>query len=134
MREITKEMIDEFRIRELGNDFMGYQKQGSDLLTFHHLIVPRRLCTDELNGYTRNNGAILYTTPHQYLHLIEAYDRDIFEIITSEMIDENIKGYIDKQNIRYIDDALKYFEREYSGHTTNKGKPLIKEEYTTRHI
>ena len=50
------------------------------------------------------------------------------------MIDENIKGYIDKQNIRYIDDALKYFEREYSGHTTNKGKPLIKEEYTIRHI
>ena len=35
MREITKEMIDEFRIRELGKDFMGYQKQGSDLLTFH---------------------------------------------------------------------------------------------------
>ena len=48
------------------------------------------------------------------------------------MIDENIKGYLDMENIRYIDDVLNEFEREYSGKYTKKGYPIVKEEYTRR--
>lgn len=114
---------------------MGYEKQGADLLTFHHLIVPRRFCQDmEDKGYNRDNGAILFTTPHQYLHVIEVYDREMFEIITDEMKDINNKGYLDSSNIRYIDDCLKSFEKEHCSSRTSKGKLLIKDSYLYRHF
>ena len=132
MRDVTRGMISEFRILELGYDFLGYEKQEGDLLTFHHLLVPRRLCTDELNGYTRDNGAILYTTAHQYLHVVEVYDREIFEILTLEMKNMLDKGYLDTPNLRYIDDVLTYFENEHSSTKTSKGKYIIKESYTNR--
>ena len=127
-------MIKEFKIKKLGYDFMGYPEQQKDLYTFHHLIVPHRHCKEQGlgEGYLRWNGAILFTTPHEYLHLIEAKDYEMFLAITSEMIDENIKGYLDKQNLRYIDDCLTYFEREHCSDRSKKGKYLIKEEYLHR--
>lgn len=129
MREVTKLMINEFKIKQLGYDFMGYSLQRGDIYTFHHLIIPNR------NGgpYAKWNGAILCgRTSHPYLHLIEAKDYDMFCYLTSEMIDMNIKGYLDIKNLRNIDDALTQFEREYSGARTRKGKVLIKEAYTRR--
>lgn len=129
MKNVTKLMIDEFKIKELGMDFMGYHLNKGDIYTFHHLIVPNR------NGgpYARWNGAILCgETSHPYLHVIENKDYDMFCYITSEMIDMNIKGYLDTQNLRNIDEVLRQFEREHSGDRTKKGKILIKEEYTRR--
>ena len=121
-------MIRMYKLRELGIDFMGYEYHKSDA-SYHHLIIPRRKGGPE----TIQNGAILIqSTSHNYLHTIEKYDLEIFEFITSEMIDENIKGYLDKENLHYIDDALKYFEHEYCSATTKKGKPLIKEQYLHR--
>lgn len=128
MREVTKLMINEFKIKKLGYDFMGYSLQRGDIYTFHHLIIPNR----HGGPYARWNGAILFSTPHQYLHVIEDKDYDMFCSITSEMFDMNIKGYLDVENLRNIDDALTQFEREYSGARTRKGKVLIKEEYTRR--
>ena len=129
MREVTKLMINEFKIQQLGFDFMGYSLQKNDIYTFHHLIVPNR----KGGPYERWNGAILCgKTSHPYLHVIEMYDYDRFTDISSEMIDMNIKGYLDTDNIQYIDDILTSFEREYSGKRTKKGKVLIKEEYIKR--
>ena len=127
-------MYKEFKIKKLGYDFMGYPEQQKDLITFHHLIIPHTYCKEQGlgEGYLRWNGAILYTTPHEYLNLIEAKDYEIFLAITSEMVDMNFKGYLDKENLHYIDDALKYFEHEYCSATTKKGKPLIKEQYLHR--
>lgn len=127
-------MYKEFKIKKLGYDFMGYPEQQKDLITFHHLIIPHRHCKEQGlgEGYLRWNGAILYTTPHEYLHLIEAKDYEIFLAITSEMIDENVKGFIDQQNLRYIDDCLTYFEREHCSDRSKKGKYLIKEQYLHR--
>lgn len=130
MKTVTKLMIDEFNIKKLGYDFMGYGFQKGDKYTFHHLIISH--CN---NGpYARWNGAILFSTPHQYLHVIERKDYDIFCYITSEMIDMNIKGYLDSNNILRINDVLCQFEREHSGERTSRGKVLIKEEYTKRKI
>lgn len=128
MKEVTKLMIDEFKIKELGFDFMGYHLQKGDIYTFHHLIVPNR------NGgpIARWNGAILFSTPHQFLNVIEAKDMDAFCYITSQMIDMNVKGYLDIENLRNIDDVLCQFEREHCSDRTKKGKMLIKEEYTRR--
>lgn len=128
MKEVTKLMVNKFKIMELGYDFMGYKLSKKDILTYHHLIVPRRN-----NGpMTIENGAIIQRTPHDYLHIIEGRDYDMFCYITSEMIDMNIKGYLDKENIRNIHNVLCQFEREHSGDKTSKGKVLIKEEYTRR--
>jgi hypothetical protein len=121
-------MINEFKINQLGYDFMGYSLQKGEIYTFHHLIIPNR------NGgpYARWNGAILFSTPHQYLHVIENKDYDVFTALSSEMIDINVKGYLDLENLRNINDILTQFEREHSGERSKKGKLLIKEAYTRR--
>lgn len=128
MKEVTNLMINKYKILELGYDFMGYTLKSPHNLTFHHLIIPRRN-----NGpYEVWNGAILLRKSHDYLHLIERYDYDIFCYLTSEMIDMNIKGKLDVSNLRNINDLLKQFEYEHCYETTKKGKQLIKEEYTKR--
>lgn len=138
MRDVTKLMIAKYKLLELKYDFMGYEFDKEKDLSFHHLIVPKRICKVQRlteDGYLEWNGAILtMKTAHQYLHVIERYDKDMFNAITLQMIDENIKGYLDTNNIKYIDDVLQCFEREYSGARTKHGDPLIKEEYTKRLI
>ena len=128
MKEVTRLMINEFKIKQLGYDFMGYKLQKGDIYTYHHLIIPKR----KGGLVTRDNGAILFSTPHSYLHIIEAHDYDRFTAITSEMIDMNIKGYLDVNNLMFIDDILTSFEKEYINKTTKKGKKLIKDNYLNR--
>lgn len=126
MKSITNIMINLYNLKKI--DFMGYTFTRNNA-SYHHLIIPRRLGGLE----TVENGAVLNgKTSHPYLHKIESVDLDVFNYITSEMIDINIKGYLDKANLRHIDDILCLFEREHSGDTTKKGKLLIKEEYTRR--
>lgn len=131
MKYVTHLMVNEFKMKQLKFDFMGYDFKKVDDLSYHHLIIPKR------NGglITRENGAILKRdTSHDYLHIIERFDYDMFLAITSEMIDENIKGYLDVENLKKIKDILLCFEREYSGKTTKKGKEIIKPQYVyTRH-
>lgn len=76
------------------------------------------------------NGAILrQDTSHDYLHIVQKYDDDIFGLITNEMIKENEQGRIDIENLRRIRDLLLYFEKEHCSDKTKKGKYLIKESY-----
>lgn len=135
MREITKEMIDYYKIMKLGYDFMGYPVYQKNKLSYHHLIIPRRQSKEAGigEGYLWWNGAILnQSTSHEYLHLIEAKDFDMFSAITSEMIDENVKGYLDMENLRNILDILHCFEREHCSDRGKKGNYLIKDEYLYR--
>lgn len=126
MKSITRLMINIYNLKKI--DFMGYSFTKNNA-SYHHLVVPRRLGGPE----TIDNGAVLNgKTSHPYLHRIESVDLDMFNHITSEMIDINIKGYLDIYNLRKIDDILTQFEREHSSDTTKKGKLLIKEEYTRR--
>lgn len=126
MKGITQLMINIYNLKKI--DFMGYAFTKNNA-SYHHLIIPRRLGGSE----TIDNGAVLNgKTSHPYLHRIESVDIDMFNHITSEMIDINIKGYLDIYNLRKIDDILTQFEREHSSDTTKKGKLLIKEEYTRR--
>ena len=137
MREVTSMMIKKYALNKLKYDFMGYHFQNSRQLSFHHLIIAHRNCKQAGlgEGYVEWNGAILrQDTAHDYLHTIERYDMDMFNAITSEMIDENIKGFLDIENIMYIDDILRNFEREYCGTRNKKGNLIIKPEYTRRLI
>ena len=135
MREITRKMIEYYKIMKLGYDFMGYPALKKNTLSFHHLIVPKCQCQQNGlgEGYLWWNGAILnQPTSHEYLHLIEAKDYDMFLAITSEMIDENIKGYIDRENLLRIRDVLEQFEREHCSDRGKKGNLLIKDTYLKR--
>ena len=134
MKEITKLMIKEFNLKKLGCDFMGFHLNKGDIYTFHHLIVPHRHCKEMGlgEGYTRQNGSILFTTSHEYLHLIESKDLEIFNLITSEMIDENLKGYIDYCNLSRINELLESFEMQHKNDKGKNGKLLIKNEYYNR--
>ena len=106
-------------------DFMGY-KLVKKQISYHHLIIPKRLGGKE----TVENGAILnQSTSHEYLHRIEGVDYDVFLAITSEMIDENLKGCLDVENLKRIADILRSFEREYCSYRYNSGKLLIKKQY-----
>ena len=73
-------------------------------------------------------------TSHDYAHLIQKIDPEIFYLITSEMIDENIKGRLDTDNLKRIHDLLLYFEREHDHDTSKKGKLLIKREFVTGRV
>lgn len=137
MKEITKIMINDFKIMKLGYDFLGYKVTRKQDLSYHHLIIPRRHCKEAGlgEGYLYWNGAILrQNTSHDYLHIIEKIDPDIFYELTSEMIDENIKGRLDIDNLKRIHDLLLYFEREHDHDTSKKGKLLIKREFVTGRV
>lgn len=137
MREITKIMVNDFKIMKLGMDFMGYHVNRKQDLSYHHLIIPRRHCKEAGlgEGYLYWNGAILrQDTSHAYVHVIEKIDPDIFYELTSEMIDENIKGRLDIDNLKRIHDLLLYFEREHDHDTSKKGKLLIKREFVTGRV
>lgn len=137
MREVTKLMIKDFKIMKLGYDFMGYKVNRTKDLSFHHLIIPHRESKSYGlgEGYLYWNGAILrQDTSHAYAHVIEKIDPDIFYELTSEMIDENIKGRLDIDNLKRIHDLLLYFEREHDHDTSKKGKLLIKREFVTTRI
>lgn len=124
MTKITNLMIYRYNITDF--DFMGYDLSNHKDASFHHLIL--RKSHGGLESI--NNGAILHrSTSHPYLHRIEEIDYDIFQFITSEMIDMNFKGYLDLDNLRRIDDVLTVFEREHSGDTNSKGNYIIKEKY-----
>lgn len=137
MREVTKLMINDFKIMKLGYDFMGYKVDRKESLSFHHLVVAKRHCK-ELgygDGYLFWNGAILVQdTSHEYLHTIERVDRDRFMAITQRMIEENRMGKLDVELLRQIRDILEGFEREHKHTTNSKGKPVIKQKYITKRM
>ena len=87
MKDITRVMLKDFKLKKLGYDMMGYEFNNTHQLSFHHLIVPRRNCKAMGlgQGYFYWNGAILrQDTAHDYLHLVENIDYDRFLYITSE--------------------------------------------------
>lgn len=127
-------MIDEYNLKKLGYDFMGFRFRRVNELSFHHLIIPHRDCDNvEAEGYVQWNGAILVQdTSHEYLHLIEKYDRGRFEYITERMRIMNINGGLDPYNLERIEHALRVFEIQYRNLKNKKGKKLIKDTYYNR--
>lgn len=127
-KAMKKILIRDFKLQKIGMDFMGYDFHIRGA-SYHHLNTPRRA-----GGLiTYENGAILMqSTAHDYLHTIENYDVELFDCITLAMQNEKEKKRIDVEDLRYIRDCLKYFEKDYCGKYTKKGKPIIKERYLTK--
>ena len=128
MKDVTRSLIHDFQILELGYDFMGYPPQSKDLLTYHHLLIPRRYG----GPYSYQNGVILYSTPHSYLHVIESISPSHFYYLTAEMFDMKTSSFLNPSNLHNIDEILTDFETTYSTYRTSKNKVLIKQPYLNR--
>ena len=137
MREVTQNMIKKYLLLEKKYDFMGYHFVNKEELSFHHLVVAKSKCDEYgiLGGYYEWNGAVLVRhSAHNYLHLIERIDKKTFLEITDVLIDENLKGHLDRKNLKEIHKLLCYFENCYGNEKLPSGEPLIKKEYYKRLI
>lgn len=137
MRPITQEMVRQYRLKQLGYDFMGYTFTNPNQLSFHHLIVPRRDCEAAGlgDGYLFWNGAILkQNTSHDYLHLIEKIDRQKFLAITDLMVKENKLGELSLSELRAIHIILQSFEQEHQNDKNKHGEKILKRRYITERI
>ena len=134
---LRKNMIRKYNIKALQYDFMGYSFNNISNLAYHHLIIPFKLCRfyGIGKGKILCNGVLLNKdTSHTYLHVVEAFDEERFLAITSELLDEVIKGKISLENIRIILDILASFEREYANVKSANGEYIIKEQFTCNRI
>ena len=122
MSMIINLMVNMYKVKEYGLDFMGYRVSNIKDLSYHHLIIPKEMGGKE----TVENGAILLKASHKYLHYIESNNKSLFKEITNQMIIENRKGYIDLENLAIIDQLLLEFEK------VNKNE--IKNRYPTRFL
>ena len=135
MREVTNFMINEMGLQKLHLDMMGYSVQRRNDFSFHHMLIPKCDCKKmriPSDGYLKWNGAILNgKTGHPYLHRVQEYDDDLFLYITSELRDENIKGYVDVKNLREIRKMLEDFEDRYARYRNKNGVLVVKREFIT---
>lgn len=128
-------MLNKYKIMKLGYDFMGFKLKRPEEISFHHLIVAKRDCSRMGFGsgeFVWNGALLVRDTAHDYIHIIERVDPDMFYAVTSEMIDMNVKGFLDSSNLKNIDDVLCRFEKEHCADRTRHNKLLIKDEYTRR--
>ena len=129
MKEITKLMVNLYNIKKVGYDFMGYSFVSPTDLSYHHLILEK----DKGGEETVENGAILVRkTAHDYVHVIEKFDKEIFSKVREEMIKEKEKGFIDIENIKRINDLLLMFEEKHKEDTFKDGNLIIRDIYKRR--
>ena len=124
MKEITREMIRIYKPK--GIDWMGYDINSIRDLTYHH--IQKR---EHGGPLTLDNGALLRgNTSHEYLHIIEYKDLDMYIYINNilkQINDQQARPT--KQQLLAIRDVLLQFEREHDTDTNAKGKLLIKQRY-----
>ena len=137
MKQVTEELIRDFKIMELGYDMMGYKVEKETQLSFHHLLIARRYsrAMGIGDGYLYWNGSILrQNTAHNYLHIIERLEPELFYLISSEILDEKIKGKIDRENLIRIREILLYFENKHKEDVCSTGALLLKKKFYTSRI
>lgn len=125
MKRIVKQMIVLYDLKKTGICFMGYRLDAN--ANYHHLIKR------ENGGPTSiPNGAVINDSAHDYLHIIEFYDPEMFVYLNRILQKENEQGCLSLQYLRTINYILESFEREHCSTVSSKNKILIKEEYLKR--
>lgn len=124
MKELTRAMAKEYRTR--GNDWMGYTIQSINQLSYHHIQKK-----EDGGPFTWDNGALLRRdTAHEYLHIIEYKDLEIYDYINGILKQINTQGYKPtREELIAIRNVLLSFEREHCSDRNSKGKILIKSKY-----
>lgn len=124
MKPITKQMIKIYNLDKLC--FMGYKLEKN--VSYHHIIK-----REHGGKETIDNGAVLNQYAHEYLHIIEYKDLDIYIAINSILKIINAqRDKPTKEQLKTISQLLTMFEVEHSRDKTSKGKTLIKRQYYER--
>lgn len=131
-------MVNDYGLKKLHADMLGYKVVRNNDYSFHHLIIPHRDCGRQRiphEGYVDWNGAILSSrTSHPYIHVIERFDREMFEYITNQLVEINKQGYVDREHLLRVYDMMYDFENIFGGEYTKKGHKLIKPEFVSERM
>lgn len=130
MSRLRERLCKDYRIEELGYDFLGYTFNSRKDLSTHH-IVPRHL-----GGHTKKDNLCILSrdTAHNYIHIIESYDFDIFMRLTQCLLNEVKNGKIGIEELERIEELLLIFEDKYKDEQTKSGELLIRPEYKEKRI
>lgn len=125
-KKITREMLKIYKPYS-NLDWMNYRLVKKDV-TAHHILKRE-------NGgkLVKENIALLNSTSHNYLHLIEYKDFDTYVTINKlfKYINEQ-EHEPTKEQREIIEYFLSEFEKIHDKDRNSKGKILIKEEYKRR--
>lgn len=126
MKQITKLMVNMYNLK--GIDFAGYKVSKDNPYTYHHLI---KRCHS--GKETIENGAILTKYAHEYLHVVETRDLELYNYINNVLKQINEQGHEPLlRQILAIDYLLKLFEHDHMNDRSSKNKRLIKDSYLKR--
>ena len=130
MSKLRERIYKDFKMEQLGYDFLGYTFESKKELSTHH-ILPRHS-----GGQTKKNNlcALNRFTSHNYIHLIEDYDKKVFLQISSHLLKQVSLGKIDIDEIRKIRELLEFFEYKYRNEYARNGDILIRPEYKSKRI
>lgn len=104
-------------------DMMGYHLKKSKA-TFHHIDKK------ENGGCTStSNGAVLMPYDHEYLHIVESKDFELFNYISGILKRINQRGYMTDDDMKAVAEMLYAFEVDHKNDRTTKGKRLIRDEF-----
>lgn len=130
MSKLRERIYKDFKMEQLGYDFMGYTFESKKELSTHH-ILPRHL-----GGQTKKNNlcALNRFTSHNYIHLIEDTDYKVFLELSKYLLEEVKKGEIGREQLLRIADVLQFFEYKYRDEEDRHGELLIRPEYKSKRI
>lgn len=126
MKQITKLMVNMYNLKKI--DFMGYKVSKDNPYTYHHLI---KRCHG--GKEIIENGTVLTKNSHEYLHIVETRDLELYNYINNVLKQINEQGHEPLlRQILAIDYLLKLFEKDHMEDRSSKNKRLIKNEYLRR--
>ena len=130
MSKLRERIYKDFKMEQLGYDFMEYTFDSKKELSTHH-ILPRHL-----GGQTKKNNlcALNRFTSHNYIHLIEDIDYKVFLELSKYLLEEVKNGEISKEQLLRIADLLQFFEFKYRNEEDRHGEKLIRPEYKLKRI
>ena len=130
MSRLREKLYKEYKLQELGYDFLGYTFDSKKELSTHH-ILPRHS-----GGQTKKNNLCVLNrfTSHNYIHLIEDTDYKVFLELSKYLLEQVKKGEISREQLLRIEDALQFFEFKYRDEEDRHGERLIKPEYKEKRI
>lgn len=128
MSKLRERLYKEYKLEELGYDFLGYEFKNKKDLSTHH-IIPRHS-----GGQTKKNNLCVLNrfTSHNYIHLIEDFDYNTFIQLSKCLQEQVTLGKISIGELNTINDILSTFEYKYRDEETRHGELLIKPQYKKR--
>lgn len=126
MKEIAIEMLKIYKpVSNL--DWMNYKLVKNDI-TMHHIIKREHGGKLEID-----NLAILITTSHQYLHIIEYRDIETYNAINKlfRYINQQRREPTEEQR-QIIEYLLQGFEDKHKDDINSKGKKMIRKSFLRR--